>query len=350
MRSKTGLSIAAAVVTTLFLPSIATAQSSPSTPQQPAASSSTANAPKVLQSAAAAYAEYQGEVSNISTKKIDGERDLDHALDTFGGQNPNQLSSGWISYSALIASQNQEFAASMRDIDSFYGRDRVMTGMRNDVAYARSLPGGEQALQMALAVNEKDSRRISSAAAFVKDQAYQLQEVSWGKKRLRNSDSTVNRLKASSSTSRPIADVAQRFFATPELDLVLATATNTSGQSSVWDKVSMLTTSAPAAALAAVQPASSTVAHTSYRVDPRRETTANRIVTLAAFQVLEAAASHEGDVKSAMSDRPTKDCIDWSQVQLRACVSAAYTRADLSFCLAEHAIGDQGACFADVAN
>ena len=78
------------------------------------------------------------------------------------------------------------------------------------------------------------------------------------------------------------------------------------------------------------------------------EGTANRIVTLAAFQVLEAAKTNETDVKAAMKDRATHDCIDWSQVQLRACVSAAYTRADLSFCLAEHAIGDQGACFAGV--
>jgi hypothetical protein len=54
-------------------------------------------------------------------------------------------------------------------------------------------------------------------------------------------------------------------------------------------------------------------------------------------------------VQAAMKDKPTFDCIDWSQLQLQACVSAAYTKADLSFCLAEHAIGDQGACFANVA-
>ena len=49
-----------------------------------------------------------------------------------------------------------------------------------------------------------------------------------------------------------------------------------------------------------------------------------------------------------MKDKQTFDCIDWSQLQLQACVSAAYTRADLSFCLAEHAIGDAGQCFSEV--
>ncbi|MDZ4761739.1 MAG: hypothetical protein SGJ21_11765, partial [Alphaproteobacteria bacterium] len=85
------------------------------------------------------------------------------------------------------------------------------------------------------------------------------------------------------------------------------------------------------------------------KVDPRREGTANRIVTLAAFHVLEAEKTNTDDVKAAMKDKPTFDCIDWSQLQLQACVSAAYTRADLSFCLAEHAIGDAGACFSGVA-
>ena len=335
MRPQAWLS-SAAVIAALVLPLSATAQ----TPEE--------DSPRVLQSAAAAYAEYQGEVSNISQKPLGGQKELDTALTTFGGQNANQLSSGWISYSALIASQNDEFAASIRDIDGFYGRDRVMTGMRNDVGYARTLPGGENALQMALAVNQKDAGRISSAAAFVKDQAYKLQDVSWGQQRLRNANDTVNSLKISSTSVRPIADAAQKFFATPDLDIVLASATSTSHKESVWDKISLFTASAPAAALSTIQPNAVATPQTGMRVDPRREGTANRIVTLAAFQVLDAAKTNESDVKAAMNDRPTHDCIDWSQVQLRACVSAAYTRADLSFCLAEHAIGDQGACFAGV--
>ncbi len=345
MRTETWLSSTAIAIVALFLPTAASAQ----TPETKQESIKEEKAPRVLQSAAAAYAEYQGEVSNISSSPIAGEKDLDQALDTFGGQNADQLSSGWISYSALIASRNDEFAASIRDIDSFYGRDRVMTGMKNDIGYARGLPGGEHALQMALAVNSKDASRISSAAGFVKDQAYKLQDVSWGKKRLRNPGDTVSKLKLSAATTRPIADAAQKFFATPDLDLVLASAASTSDKESVWDKISLFTASAPASALSAIAPVAPARA-TSLRVQPKREATANRIVTLAAFEVLEAAKTHEKDVKTAIKDRPTHDCIDWSQVQLRACVSAAYTRADLSFCLAEHAIGDQGACFAEVTN
>jgi hypothetical protein len=303
--------------------------------------------PRVVQAAAAAYAEYQGEVTTISKAPLKDAKELDQALNTFGAQNADQLSSGWISYSALIASQNKEFAASVRDIDGFYGRDRVISGMRNDVGYARTLKGGDKALAQALAVNAQDSGRISSAAAFVKSQAYKLQDIAWGKSRLKDPGGTATKLKASAKASRPVDEAAAKFFATPDLNLVLASAANSSSQGSVWDKISVITASAPAAALGALT-ASPEASPPAAKIDPRREGTANRIVTLAALHVLEAEKSNATDVKAAMKDKATYDCIDWSQLQLQACVSAAYTRADLSFCLAEHAIGDSGKCFAGV--
>jgi hypothetical protein len=308
----------------------------------PVAHAQTAS-PKVMQNAAAAYYDYQGEVSNIRDKPLAGAEQLDQALDTFGAQNPDQLSAGWISYGAMIAAQNKDFADAVRDIDGFYGRDRVMSGMRNDVGYARTLKGGDTALQSALAANNQDAVRISSAAAYVKDQAIKLQNVAWGKSRLKDPSGVATKLKASAKTTRPLGDAASKFFTGPDLNLVLANGTQ---GSSLWDKVSVITAAAPAAALGT---APVTVAPASIKVDPKREGTANRMVTLAAFHVLEAEKTNHDDVKAAMRDKSTYDCIDWSQLQLQACVSAAYTRADLSFCLAEHAIGDAGACFAGVA-
>jgi hypothetical protein len=48
---------------------------------------------RMLPSSAAAYGEYQGEVSTIMSKELSSAADLDKALNTFGAQ-PNQLSSG----------------------------------------------------------------------------------------------------------------------------------------------------------------------------------------------------------------------------------------------------------------
>ena len=299
--------------------------------------------PRLLPSAAAAYGEYQSEVSTIQAAPLKSASELDKALDKFGAQNADQLSSGWVSYSAMVAAQDKEFAAAVRDIDSYYGRDRVMTGIKNDVGYARTLKGGESALQSALAVNSKDAGRISSAAAFVKKQAYDLQNVAWGKARMPDAKGTASKLKVNAKTVKPVTDAAQKLFAGPDLNLVLASAQGQSQNASVWDKISVFTASAPAAALSSLTPGAGS--SSALKVDPKRESTANRIVTLAAFHVLEADSTNNNDVQAAMKDKPTFECIDWSQLQLQACVSAAYTRADLSFCLAEHAIGDAGQCF-----
>jgi hypothetical protein len=332
----------------------ATAQT-PATAPAPAAPAGAADR-KVMEGAAAAYAGYQVDVSSIRAKPLSGAPDLDKALDKFGAQNADQLSSGWISYSAMVAAQNPEFAKSVRDKEAFEGRAKMIDGFKADESYARQLKGGEGALQNALLVNEKDTGRIASAAAYVKEQAYKLQDVAWGKTRAKDPSATAAALKISAKDVKPVADAASKLFAGPDLGVMLASASASGGQSSIWDRVTTLTASAPTATLAGLTPASgpsalsqATAQAKVMKVDPKREGTANRIVTMAAFHVLNAESSHTDDVKTGMKDQSTQDCIDWSQIQLRACVSAAYTRADLSFCLAEHAIRDPGACFSNVA-
>jgi hypothetical protein len=200
--------------------------------------------PRLLPSAAAAYGEYQSEVSTIQSAPMKSANELDKALETFGAQNPDQLSSGWIAYSAMVAAQEKDFAEAVRDIDSYYGRERVMTGMRNDVGYARTLKGGEKALQTALAVNARDAGRISSAAAFVKQQSYKLQDVAWGKARLKDAKGTASSLKVNAKTVRPIADAAQKMFAGPDLNVVLAGVSASPNNTSIWDKISVVPRSA----------------------------------------------------------------------------------------------------------
>jgi hypothetical protein len=362
MRKRLWLSTAALAATCVSIGAAgAQVVTAAAAPDETVQADATAAAPAVVDAApaaiamvpeaAAAYANYQSEVSAITAAPLSGAEHLDRALDTFGAQNPDQLSSGWISYTAMIASQDDAFAAAVRDIDGFYGRDRVVAGMRTDGygnTWARGLEGGEAALQTALAVNAQDTSRISSAAAFVKEQAYKLQNVAWAKSRLKDASGVASGLKLSARTARPVGETARALFAGPDLSVVLASATGQ--QSSLWDRIGSLTAGAATSGLGVVAPAAVAPAEApALRIDPRREGTANRIMTLAALHVLEADATHTEDVRSAMKDGATHDCIDWSQLQLQACVSAAYTRADLSFCLAEHAIGDAGACFSGVA-
>ncbi|HVY88001.1 MAG TPA: hypothetical protein VG942_03985 [Hyphomonadaceae bacterium] len=319
----------------------------------PALAQAPAPADRLLPSTAAAYAQYQGEVSNIMAKPMANAADVDKALNTFGSPNPDQLSSAWISYSAIVAAQNKDFADAVRDIDSYYGRDRVMTGMRNDVGYARTLKGGEKALQDALVVNAKDSSRISAAGAFVREQAGKLNTIAWGKSRVKDPQANAVKLKTDALLVRPVTDAAKKLFTGPDLNTMLASVSPQSDKS-IWDKISVFTASAPATALSTLSPV--VVAQPTMKVDPKHVGTANRIVTLAAFHVIEAEKSNQDDVKAAMSDKTTTGCIDWAQMQLQACVSAAFTRSEISYCLARHGLqlaGETqpsiGACFSDLA-
>ncbi|MCD8491806.1 MAG: hypothetical protein LRY51_07825, partial [Geovibrio sp.] len=65
----------------------------------------------VISSSAAVYATYQSEVTDVKAKPLGSANDIDNALNSLGGHNPDQLSKGWISYSALIASQDPEYRA-----------------------------------------------------------------------------------------------------------------------------------------------------------------------------------------------------------------------------------------------
>jgi hypothetical protein len=310
---------------------------------------------RILPTAAAGYAEYQGEVSNIMSKELKSASELDKALNTFGGPNPAQLSSAWISYSAILAAQNKEFVDAVRDIDSYYGRERVMTGMRNDVGYARTLKGGEAALQSALAINSKDTARISSAGAFVKEQSYKLQNVAWGKSKVKDPTGSIKALKASANAVRPVTDAAQKMFAGPDLNAMLASvAASPSNAGSIWDKVSVFAASAPGTAFSAISPVAP--AQSSLKVDPKYLGTANRMVTLAAFHAIEADKSNANDVKAAMTDSMSVTCLEEAQMQLLSCVSAAHIRSDLTFCLARHGlklpgedVRSMGGCFSEIA-
>jgi len=309
---------------------------------------------RMLPSSAAAYGEYQGEVSQIMSKELSSAADLDYALKTFGAPNPQQLSSGWISYSAILAAQNKEFVDAVRDIDSYYGRERVMTGMRNDVGYARTLKGGEAALQSALAVNSKDSSRISSAGAFVKEQSYKLQNVTWGKSKVKDANGSVKTLVGAAKATRPVTAAAEKVFSGPDMNAMLASvAASPASAGSVWDKVSVLAASAPGNAFSAVSPVT---ASSGLKVDPKYNGTANRMVTLAAFHAIEADKTNTNDVKAAMNDSMSVACLEEAQMQLFSCVSAAHVRSDLTFCLARHGlklpgedVRSMGGCFSEIA-
>ncbi len=298
----------------------------------------------VITDAAAIYATYQSEVTDVRANPLSSKGDIDTALTNLGGHNPDRLSQGWLAYSALVASQSPEYRDAVRDIEGYYGRERLVTGMQNDLRYARSLAGGEAAVAAALTATESDQRRLTETAAYVKEQAYTLQGAGWAKAKIGNSGAKADVLNASSKQGIPAHPTVLEAFTDPEIETALVLAGDLNA-ASLWDNLSSVApNSTPAFATAQLASQRSAPA-----IRQGRERIADRIATLAAYQVIGVGEGDTAQFQSALADRGTKGCINMAQLNLQQCVAAAHQHHELPFCISEHALKDIGDCIGDVA-
>ncbi|KCZ46793.1 hypothetical protein [Hyphomonas pacifica] len=307
------------------------------------ATSASAQEGDPISDSAAIYGTYQSEVTEVKEKPFSSAGDIDNALTSLGGHNPDQLSKGWIAYSALIASQDPEYRAAVRDIEGFYGRDALLTGLQNDVRYARQLSGGDNAVSSALSATEADSQRITSAAAYVKEQAYSLQASGWAKAKIGNSGAKATKLNSQQTIGTPANAKLVNAFKATDIDSILAQA-GRSGAPSLWDNVS-------GAAEAIRFPAAVTSGlnlNSKKRVKFGKEPVADQIATLAAYRVLGTTAASSSQVHSAMAERETRGCLNMANLNLQQCVAAANQQYEVPFCIGEHALADVGQCIGGV--
>ncbi len=331
-------SISVAICSIAGLALQAAAQGAAPTPKPVTVAAS--DTPDPLSRAAALYATYHGDVTDVKTKGFASAKDIDRSLSNLGGHNPDQLSQGWMAYSALVAAQNPEFRAAVRDIESYYGREMLVTGLKNDARYARTLNGGNSAVTSSLSAVSADSRRLIGAAAFVKEQAYSLQGAGWAKGKVGNSSAKADRLLASTRTGIPARGTMVTALASPEMNGVLSRA-GQSGSPSVWENVS-------SAASAIRVPAVATTFGQSKRIARGKEPIADRITTLAAFRILGSDEASAPSMRVAMKDRETAACLNMANLNLQQCVAAAHKHYEVPFCIGEHALSDVGKCIGKV--
>ncbi len=340
--------------TRIFAAAIALAAAAPLAISQAPTTTATPGT-RMLPSTAASYAEYQGHVTQIMSKELGSAAELNKQVQTFGSTNVNQLSSGWLSYGAILAAQNPEFAEAVRKADAEYGRDRMMLGFRSSIGYARTLDGGEAALQAALTVNAHETARISRAGAFVGDQASRLDRISWGKSKAADPNKTAIALRTASGEAKPVADAFQQAFSAPDLNTVLASlAASPTTSQSIWDKVSTLAVSAPGNAFSSISPV--VAAPSALKIKPAYEGTANRMLTLGAQHVLAADQSDPEAMTNSIADPMSRECLTDAKQFFFGCVSAATHNYTLAGCLAKHGLqvpdykmASIGKCMSDIA-
>ena len=304
------------------------AEAAPTQPQSDAISDS-----------AAIYATFQADVTDVKTTTFESTGEIESSLRNLGGQNPTQLTSGFIAYSALVASQDPTFRASVQDIEGFYGRETLLLGLSNDVRYARSLDGGTSAVTSSLGAIAADSRRLRGAGAYVKEQAYTLQGAGWAKSRFSNKSSVLDQL--ASGTGRPVSATLRAAFADSSIDTALFQA-GQNGAPSLWDGVS--------SAASAVRFPSLNIAYSgnTTRVAAGREQVADQIATLAAYRVLGTDAVPASTVRQTMNETRTRNCIQTARLNLQQCVAAVHQHHEAPFCIGEHALTEIGDCIGDI--
>jgi hypothetical protein len=231
------------------------------------------------------------------------------------------------------------------DVDSHYGRQTVLSGLRNDVSWARrELKGSQAALDAALAAIDADARRLADAAERVRLQGYTLQKSPWALKATNDGETRVSALKLASLAGRPIRSAALALLQGPQIEGQLADA-GRAGAKSLWD-------GAAGAFGSAVQFASLSTPTFFMpeppRLNPLRSNTADRILTMAAYRVLQEQADSSGHISLASADADAVACQERANLMFMSCVRSNKFRYERPVCISQHVIGDVGKCMAQV--
>jgi hypothetical protein len=300
--------------------------------------------PDALASAAAVYATYQNDVTQVRDNPFRNAGDIEAALTNLGTQNHESLTRGFVAYSSLVASQTPEFVAAVREAEAYYGADRLVRGMRNDARYVRSFAGADRAISRALTAISVDARRVTSTGAIVKEQAYSLQSQGWAKALFPNAARKADSLKAASLLGRTPDSRMLSALSAPDLELALGQAGDEG--SSLWDGLSVGSTTLklPTLGLGGLMSAPIRT------VSLGRENTADRIATLAAFRAIGATSStYASDMSPILLETQTSNCMEKAKLNLNQCVHAAHNQFEVPFCIGEFALTEVGQCMGNVA-
>lgn len=296
-----------------------------------------------LQTAVAAYAAYQSDVSALRATTMRNADDLERALDTVAHHNRDQLTRGWIAYGSSIAAQSPAFVQGVRDAASYYGRDAVIWAVTVDPSYARALRGGQEATRLLLDSANADAARIVAVADRYQELAYSLQRQRWANAVAPQQQARVQRIRALGREGAPASavpsEISPRLHVAP-LTLSPANDPTAYGGRRFWDAVR----GSPEVTEVAAAPVTY-----QFRVNVTRGEALDRMTAVAALQALDAVDTNQSAVSRLISDPRSRDCIEMAQLQLYQCMSAARFRYENAFCLGQHGLRDVGTCIGAVA-
>lgn len=305
------------------------------------AGGSIAQAKDPVSEKAAVYMTYQSDADEVGEKPFKSSGDIDAALATLGSYNADQLTRGWISYSALVASQDPDFRANVRDIEAFYGRDRVVNSFASGGGYARSLKGGDDAVDAAIAVTDEDLARLYSNAAIVKEQGYSLQGYGWAKSRIRDGNKRAENVKLLQGKGQAADNLILAALVAPSTTPL--SDTNAAG-------VTTAVATASDVATAVRLPSFLTGGFTGgkKKVKYGKEPVANQIASVAALRILGADSVEEAKLSRVMLEPTVQSCMKMQNLQLQGCVAGVGQEFEVPHCISQHALAEIADCLGAV--
>ncbi|MGD2132996.1 MAG: hypothetical protein PVI23_09395 [Maricaulaceae bacterium] len=288
---------------------------------------------------ASRYAVYQSDVSGLEEAPVASAEDIDVALETISRHDPDALTQSWMAYGSLIAAQSPSFVDGVREVADYYGRDAVIAGMRNDFSYAAQIQGADAARSSILSTVSAETARLSAISEILTDHAYEIVDEDWAKGVSRDGQARIAHLDEVALTPRE---------ASIELLTSLA-APGAVGSDRMNDRTAEVRANFWSAFRLGPGTAHAGTPAPEIRANPVYRPVVDQMITLAAFEALNAANSSDAMSLSPLMQQPdTQTCMIMARLHFQQCVAAAHYRYEDPFCIAEHGVADVGDCFSQV--
>lgn len=314
---------------------------------------------------AALYAAYANDVDDLAVRTVLSGPALTVTTERIARHlNSERLALGMIAYGASYAATNDQFVAEARKAADYFGRDAFIAKLSREYSYARVLPGGEEAAQLAARAVLADAAKIQIEGDDFKQAAYDWQALAWGKQSTIDAAARNTALRALVPPA-PVPEMTLKFSVLPEAALPPSPPPPLPAAlpKGALPKVSPATaitapvvpTSLPTtlARLATLRTTSRIASDTNRSevvfADPIRAwSPVDRMVSLAALMAIGAPVDKQSDTEALMRDPRLVSCVNSARLNMQMCNAATKQPYERSFCLAEHPLGEIAKCMTKV--
>lgn len=316
---------------------------------------------------AALYAAYANDVDDLAVRSVLSGSALTTNTEKIARHlNWERLALGIVAYGASYAATDDQFVAEVRKASDYFGRDAFIAKLRASYSYARLLPGGEAAAQLAARAIMADSIKIQTEGDDFKQAAYDWQALAWGKQT--SADAAARNLALRALVPPlPTPEMTLKLSALPEAALPPPPPPPPTPPPPLRP-VTLPKVSPTTAVVAPVVPTSlpTTLARlATLRTTSRIATDANRaeivfgepirtwspidrMVSVAALMAIGAPIDKQADTEALMRDPRLVSCVNSARLNMQMCNAATKQPYERSFCLAEHPLGEIAKCMAKV--